>query len=408
MAGFATGARTGLAKGIYNLMGVGGANGQIDPYKQATEMSQGQFYDAKTRGQNISNAADEYVNRLTQDPVQVNNAAAYAADTTPENVAAYDFNRRFGLGAPQLDKTKPHGLVASEAAGITPQQAQSINGFMLNRYGGLTNPKGANDFMEGLKTDVARQANARASAQDTDPNAAVMHAGGKAYEPYTVDGNVVINKGTGTLGATTAIGQASIDKMGNPTDSPTPLMKELIALGVKPGSPEWNKALQASIRKSNYIAPPSDGKPMTDYAKLNADLKAGRITKEQYEQATGMKADKANDFRTIRDDIRSDYNAMYPVNPLNGKRQDPSRTIMVNGEKQIAPAPDLDTFTRGRLKTYNINEADFYKTPQQPKANTGSVTESPYQEYLRMYNAEKDPAKKLRMTQKARQMGIAK
>lgn len=61
--------------------------------------------------------------------------------------------------------------------------------------------------------------------------------------------------------------------------------------------------------------------------------------------ATGGKA-PSDEFKSVRDDIRSDYNAMYPISSLNGKRP--------------KGAPDFNAFTRDWLKQYNIPEKSFF------------------------------------------------
>lgn len=58
------------------------------------------------------------------------------------------------------------------------------------------------------------------------------------------------------------------------------------------------------------------------------------------------------DMAQLRDDIRSDYNVQYPINSLNGQRP--------------KNAPSFDQFTRDWLKTYNIDEGDYFRSTGSP------------------------------------------
>jgi hypothetical protein len=101
----------------------------------------------------------------------------------------------------------PGGL--AEMSGLNPQEAAAVNAFMVSRYGGMTNEKGASDFTKGVnqgfETDIARQAVAMAA----DPNAMVSYSQGDPYTPYKVQGDGVINTGTGDY-KMTPIGQEAV------------------------------------------------------------------------------------------------------------------------------------------------------------------------------------------------------
>lgn len=88
-----------------------------------------------------------------------------------------------------------------------------------------------------------------------------------------------------------------------------------------PATKTWKQVGQGPRFKPTAGGEDGEGKPLTDIAKLNADFKAGRITKEQYDDAskkkTGSKAgltvaDKMNPvmLATVRLDIREMDNAL--------------------------------------------------------------------------------------------------
>lgn len=79
--------------------------------------------------------------------------------------------------------------------------------------------------------------------------------------------------------------------------------------------------------------------------------------KHKFDIANPKKA-PSDEFKSVRDDIRSDFNAMYPISSINGKRP--------------KDAPDFNAFTRDWLKQYNIPEQDFFNggnTVAAPKAD---------------------------------------
>jgi hypothetical protein len=105
------------------------------------------------------------------------------------------------------------------------------------------------------------------------------------------------------------------------------------------------------------------------------------------------------DFAQIRDDIRGDYNATYPISSLNGQRQ--------------KGAPDFNTFTKSWLKQYNIDENKFFRSN---KSNPGAPSSAPvkksspaYQEYIDAYNkAAGNPEIQRKITERARKSGVVK
>jgi hypothetical protein len=105
------------------------------------------------------------------------------------------------------------------------------------------------------------------------------------------------------------------------------------------------------------------------------------------------------DFAQIRDDIRGDYNASYPISSATGRRD--------------KTAPDFNTFTKSWLKEYNIDENDFFRAGNN---KTGSLVSSPvkksspaYQEYLDAYSkAAGHPDVQKKITERARKTGVVK
>jgi hypothetical protein len=85
----------------------------------------------------------------------------------------------------------------------------------------------------------------------------------------------------------------------------TPFQKDVTALQhmVDEGhgnSPEAH-ALRDRIRKETHVAEGTEGKPLTDVGKLNADLAAKRITQEQYDAEVGKKTEAGRDKKQADD-----------------------------------------------------------------------------------------------------------
>lgn len=105
------------------------------------------------------------------------------------------------------------------------------------------------------------------------------------------------------------------------------------------------------------------------------------------------------DFAQIRDDIRGDYNATYPISSLNGQRPKGS--------------PDFNAFTKSWLKQYNIDENKFFRSgdvkTESPSAAPVKKSSSAYQEYLDAYNkAAGRPDIQRKITERARKSGVVK
>lgn len=80
------------------------------------------------------------------------------------------------------------------------------------------------------------------------------------------------------------------------------------------------KAVEEHIARLDRPAPTATEKPLSDVAKLNADLEAKRITKEQYDAAMGRKEPRDK----LQADALSAYRARYPygfMKDLYGKDQ---------------------------------------------------------------------------------------
>jgi hypothetical protein len=207
MAGFnANRAAPGITRGIRALLNDGNttAADQLVPYKQANELSKGV-------GLELENDMARAIQDKIMNPREINNAASYAANVNPEKVAEYEFNRNFmGDAATMLDKYDKTPGGAGETTGLTPEQTAAINQFKVNHYGSQVNEKGAADYSKGLgeqfKTGIAKQL----AEATNDPNAAISYAEGKPYTPFKVDGDVVLDTGTGALGPTTELGKAAI------------------------------------------------------------------------------------------------------------------------------------------------------------------------------------------------------
>ena len=103
-------------------------------------------------------------------------------------------------------------------------------------------------------------------------------------------------------------------------------------------------------------------------------------------------------FDKVRDDIRADYNAMYPINGALGKR--------------AKDAPDFNTFTKLWLKQNNIDENQYFNNSGQVNTNSTSANKpksKKYQDYLDGFEKYKnDPAKQAAWTELNRSKGIVK
>jgi hypothetical protein len=124
-------------------------------------------------------------------------------------------------------------------------------------------------------------------------------------------------------------------------------------------------------------------------------------------RATNIKEGKGDgsnaqqkDFAQIRDDIRSDYNATYPISSINGKRP--------------KDAPSYESFTKSWLKQYNVDENEFFRVNKgagsdKPATKQTSKPSPAYQEYLDAFNkAAGNPALQKKITERARKLGAVK
>lgn len=109
----------------------------------------------------------------------------------------------------------------------------------------------------------------------------------------------------------------------------------------------------------------------------------------------GTQSQQLRDFAQIRDDIRADYNAIYPIG-VTGKRP--------------KTAPDFDAFTRAWLRQYNIDENAFFRNNDNPITRPmENKPSAAYQEYLDAYNrAAGRPEIQRKITERARAAGIVK
>ena len=353
----------GLSEGIRNM------------YKQRAldELNQPKIdmINSQIEGQNIENSLSQHVLNLITDPNQVAQAAGYAANVPTQKVKAYQFNRDQGF--PQVDMTRYGGGVgdAGEMAGISPQATDLINQFMVNQYGSVTNEKGANDFSKGLDTQMQSGIARQASEAATNPNAKVVLSTGKAYEPFKVQDNTVIDTGTGQLGATTGIGQAAIalSNMKEKTESS------------KQGTESSKQKTESSEQSENY----SQGK-MYDSKHGFAPSSGGRGTGSNETSKITMR-----DMAQIRDDIRAEFDVTYPKG-ATGKRANPK---------------PFREFEKDWLAKFNVPESDYYRQNGTTKPETKKSNPA-YDEYKKAYESEKDPSRRKRMTDFARSKGIVK
>lgn len=111
----------------------------------------------------------------------------------------------------------------------------------------------------------------------------------------------------------------------------------------------------------------------------------------------GSAAAQSKDFAQIRDDMRADFNAQYPINSMTGTRKG---------------APLFTDFQKSWLKQYNINENDFFRSGNANPQSTSATKEKAnpaYQEYLDAYKQyANNPAKQKALTEFARKKGIVK
>jgi hypothetical protein len=194
----------GISRGIRALlMANAGTPGQSS--NPMYDQARSEKVQMETEGQDIENEMSSYRNKLATDPNEIVDAAAYAAGVSPEAIKTYQFNRRFNF--PVVDKydATPGGL--AEMSGLSPEQAAAANAFMVSRYGGMTNEKGASDFTKGLNQNFQTGMAQAAAGMTENPNAKIAYSQGDPYTPFKVQGNAVVDTGTGDIEGLTEIGE---------------------------------------------------------------------------------------------------------------------------------------------------------------------------------------------------------
>lgn len=108
------------------------------------------------------------------------------------------------------------------------------------------------------------------------------------------------------------------------------------------------------------------GKLLADAMQSKAAAANSTASAEKHRFDINNPQAKKDRFSSVRDDIRADFNAMYPISSLNGKR--PPNT------------PDFDGFTQIWLKKFNINETDYFNNTSPgaaPQSDAAPATASP-------------------------------
>lgn len=230
---------------------------------------------------------------------------------------------------------------------ITPDNAADI-GLQVSALEGNVNP------LEMIKASIAR-----GLAQGNDPhakeNALLLSQGKTRFDNMG---------GTGTFDLLT--GLQSLNALGNS--------------GVNENNAQANQA-NAGANENNAQA--------TLAGVRSKNIKEGK--------GDGSAEKQSKDFAQIRDDMRADFNAQYPINSMTGTRKG---------------APEFSSFQKSWLKQYNINENDFYRAsnanPLTTPAPTGKVNPA-YDEYLAAYNQAKGkPDVQKKITERARKNGVVK
>jgi len=101
------------------------------------------------------------------------------------------------------------------------------------------------------------------------------------------------------------------------------------------------------------------------------------------------------DMSQIRDDVRSEYNATYPINGMTGTRKN---------------APDFRAFEKSWLKQFNVDEKDYYrKSGSNQPAPTKTKSNPAYDEYMAAFNQAKGrPDIQKKITERARTNKVVK
>jgi len=124
----------------------------------------------------------------------------------------------------------------------------------------------------------------------------------------------------------------------------------------------------------------------------NANLYRAKTDSVKAGKGDGSNA-TTKDMAQLRDDIRGEFDATYPKG-VTGARKG---------------APNFRDFEKSWLKQFNVDEGDYYRSSgSKAPATTKAKSNPAYDEYKAAFNAEKDPAKRKRMTDYARKKGLVK
>lgn len=172
--------------------------------------------------------------------------------------------------------------------------------------------------------------NRAADAQNIeDFNRLISVAGNKVYTPFDNVGNtgVSINKATGN--------QVEMN----------PVLMKLFDLG---------ETAQANQRNASAGASNAQAKKHRVETGIE-EMKSAILDATGFLPGTRGSGSGGGDFSKERDDIRSDYNAEYPVDSMTRQR--------------AKGAPTFDAYTRKWLAKYNIPEGDYFGSGAQKGAN---------------------------------------
>jgi hypothetical protein len=204
---------------------------------------------------------------------------------------------------------------------------------------------GSNALADGLMTAIQPQdrvlphAAPEWSGLAAQLNAAIQAGGEKAATPQTVSALRAQAKAEDAIrsGDFTAINV--LNTLAKEGATYTPFRSDTHGRTTNEGSGAV-AVTDAALHDANI------GKLLADAIQSRAAAAASTAGAEKTRYEMNNPQARRDRFSQVRDDIRSDFNAMYPISSLNGKRpQD---------------APEFNEFTRAWLKKFNINEADYF------------------------------------------------
>lgn len=137
------------------------------------------------------------------------------------------------------------GYMGMKAMADMPKQQQELQDMQMQRQAqlfGLGQPQGGNAAAQAYPVGASGQQPMQQSMPSGQPQVPLL-PGRSAQESFTIAQG---------MGLPAYLKLAA--EQGNTT---TDFQKNLIAQGIRPGSPQWNAALGANLEKQNYIAPPS-------------------------------------------------------------------------------------------------------------------------------------------------------